>query len=85
MVLYVDSQNFENVILYTYCVSPTPETKPQKYSSKNITENFLQIGQYGYQQMQNFTLIPNSKTKLKTNTGQKSYSPKTAFLVVFQK
>ena len=26
---------------------------------------FLQIGQYGYQKMQNFKLIPNPKTKFK--------------------
>ena len=35
--------------------------------------------------MQNFTLIPNPKAKLKENTLPKSYSQKTALLLVFFK
>ncbi len=38
---------------------------------------FLQIGQYGYQKMQYFMLIPNLKTKFKKSVQLKSYSKKT--------
>ena len=38
---------------------------------------FLQIGQYGYQKMQNFMLIPNLKMKFKKSVPLKSYSKKT--------
>ena len=38
---------------------------------------FLQIGQYGYEKMQNFMLIPNLKTKFKKSVPLKSYLKKT--------
>ena len=55
------------------------------YFSQNRAENFfLQIGQYGYQNKQNFKLIPNPKTKIKKNAPIKSYYKKLLFASVFK-
>ena len=67
--------------------SPAPSPNQDKTIEliffKNRADNFfLEIGQYGYQKTQNFTLIPNPKAKFKKNAGQKSYYQKTAFLLV---
>jgi len=40
---------------------------------------FLEIGQYGYQKMQNFTLISNPKAKLKKTHAKKLFSKNCFF------
>ena len=63
-----------------------PDRDKTIYFFLNRAENiFRQIGQYGYLKMQNLTLIPNPKAKLKKNTQPKSYSQKTALLPVFSR
>jgi hypothetical protein len=54
--------------------------RPINIFSKKRAENFfLEIGQYGYHEMQNFTLIPNPKAKLKKTHAKKLFSKNCFF------
>ena len=56
----IDSSGIEQLIFF------------QKIEPKTF---FLEIGQYGHQKMQNFTLIPNEKARKKTVPSKRVISP----------